>query len=261
MQSPIEADEPRGDRHGEPRADDLNFVVDDGEHVWVNEDGKRVCGAKTKSWSDDYARCRQSRTMDNGRCRMHFGKVEGGTAHHQYKHGRYSKYLPEGLAERFEHFVDDPELQNLRSEIALMDTRIATLLDGLDENVSAELWSELREAYRDMRFAMQQDDNESMAEALNTMGRLIEQGADQAEVWRETTEIVDQRRKLVETENKRVQRSSSTLSPEEAMLMVNFLVDTVMGVLDRYDVPTDAKREISQATRRLYASGEGSPTS
>src|SRR5262249_1044000 len=53
------------------------------------------CGAKTRTG----APCK-ALAMPNGRCRMHGGGSLALLAHPNYKHGRYSKYSPEGIAFR-----------------------------------------------------------------------------------------------------------------------------------------------------------------
>ena len=79
-----------------------------------------ICGAKTRSG----APCK-GKPMRNGRCRMH-----GGKAGRPPKHGLYSKYLSDPVRARYEEFLADPHLKDLRHEIA----RLRALLAGLDDN-------------------------------------------------------------------------------------------------------------------------------
>ena len=64
-----------------------------------------------------------------GRCRWHGGKSLRGAEHPMAKHLRYSKYLPEALLARYQEARDDPQLLELRDEIALVDSRLIQLID------------------------------------------------------------------------------------------------------------------------------------
>src|SRR4051794_14907848 len=61
------------------------------------------------------------------RCRMHFGNVPRGMASPHTKTGRYSKDLPTRLLARYEEAMNDPDLLNLSSEIALLGARLSEL--------------------------------------------------------------------------------------------------------------------------------------
>lgn len=78
--------------------------------------------------------------MANGRCRMHGGTQPIGPASPNYKHGRYSKILPEALRAGYEAALADPKLLHLDEEIALIDARIGQRLSG---NPSSEAWGDL----------------------------------------------------------------------------------------------------------------------
>ena len=84
---------------------------------------KKICGAKTRKGTP----CLRA-PMVNGRCNLHGGKTPIGAALPQFKTGRYSKYLPARLAERYHEAERDPELLSLRSELALVQARLAELI-------------------------------------------------------------------------------------------------------------------------------------
>jgi hypothetical protein len=86
----------------------------------------RLCGAKTRRGSP----C-QNPAMKNGRCRMHGGATPRGTDLPQFRHGRYSKSLPDNLAGRYEEALSDEERHDLRDEIALSVAKINDLLLGM----------------------------------------------------------------------------------------------------------------------------------
>src|SRR5829696_6743343 len=99
----------------------------------------RLCGAKTRRG----APC-QNPAMKNGRCRMHGGATPRGTDLPQFKTGRYSKSIPDGLAGRYKEALSDEERHDLRDEIALSEAKVHDLLSKIDRGESDELWIRLR---------------------------------------------------------------------------------------------------------------------
>ena len=51
-----------------------------------------------------------------------------------FKTGRYSKYLPDRLVERYEEALNDVELMRLDDEIALVDTKLQDVLERLHQD-------------------------------------------------------------------------------------------------------------------------------
>lgn len=101
----------------------------------------RLCGAKTRKGT----LC-QNPAMKNGRCRMHGGTTPRGTDLPQFRHGRYSKSLPDNLAGRYEEALSDEERHDLRDEIALAEAKIADLLSGMKRgpaSLEARAWKDV----------------------------------------------------------------------------------------------------------------------
>src|SRR5215218_1399841 len=88
---------------------------------------KRVCGARTRAGGP----CQNVPVAGSARCRMHGGKAARGTDHGRFKHGRYSKSVPDRLAGRFREALADEDRHELRDEIALAEARISDLLAGM----------------------------------------------------------------------------------------------------------------------------------
>lgn len=84
-----------------------------------------LCGAKTRNGGT----CKRPGKGTGGRCRLHGGASLVGSALPQWKHGRWSKYLPEALAVKFREGLDDPELMKLRQDTALIDAALTDFAD------------------------------------------------------------------------------------------------------------------------------------
>jgi hypothetical protein len=145
----------------------------------------KACGAKTRSGG----RCKTA-GMENGRCRMHGGPTPSGPAHHAFKHGRHSKLLHgiKGLGEHYERALADPDLLRLDGEIALVDARLAQLLEK------------------------------------------VQKGGARASVdgiWPQLDALIENRRKLVDTESKRMKDLHAMVSVDRVLLIIRYLQDAV----------------------------------
>ena len=182
----------------------------------------KECGAKKK----DGTPCRMS-AMPNGRCRLHGGKSLAGMASPTFRSGKYSRYLPARMAARYEEAVSDPALLELRGDIALTDARLADLLGRVDSGESGALWARLMQARLDLLAYRRAGDTVKTAEALNVLLDLVGQGHADYRAWAEIGGVIEQRRKLVESERKRLVEMQQTLTVERAML----LIGAISGVI------------------------------
>ena len=173
------------------------------------------CGAKTRSGGT----CTQPGMM-NGRCRMHGGKHPRGLASPHYKDGRYSKALPARLAARYAVAEADPRLLELRDEVALTDARLADLLGRVDTGESGALWQALQALRLEVIACKRAGDSVGQAQALNALLDTIGQGHADYRAWAEIGGVLEQRRRLVESERKRLIEMQQTLTVEKAMLLV-----------------------------------------
>lgn len=145
------------------------------------------CTAKSKRSGE---RCKRHATPGHNVCYIHGGKSLVGVAHPGLKTGRYSKHLPTRLGERYEAALKDPDLLALRDEIALTDADIARILDALDEE--------------------QPDDPEERLHWHRTQ----EANRDRMQ------SLIEQRRRLVETERKRLVDLQQMMTAEQAMTLL-----------------------------------------
>lgn len=184
---------------------------------------------------------------------MHGGKSLAGAANGNFKHGRYSKYLPTRLLEQYEvsRSLDD-ELLKLSEQIALLDTRIADLLLRADSGESGQLWRDTQKAYQQMRIAMDKGDRDKVTNALADLEVLLERGHADYLAWDEIQRVIELRRRLVESEQKRLQAAGQYLSTHQALTLVQALVASVKShVSDREilnAIQADLTRIIGQQT-------------
>lgn len=200
------------------------------------------CKAKSKRSGEQ---CKNSAMKGRGTCRFHGGKTPGGIALPQFKDGRYSKYIPARLTTRYEQGLADGRLLELGDEIALLDSRLTDLLSRVDDGESASLWGKLIALWR----------NYQKSEGLDRVGfgleidQLIEAARDDYLAWNEIHTILEQRRKLVESERKRLVEIQQTITAKEAMT----LIAALLGIIKDNVTDRDALQRISTAVNGLIA--------
>lgn len=198
---------------------------------------KKICGAKTSSGGE----CQSTILCRNGRCRVHGGATPRGVASPHFKHGRYSKSLPAQLGARYLEAQRDPGLHELRDEIALTDARITELLGRLGTGESGAAWLRLREVFARLIDAITEQ-NAVLVQARLEMIRRILAGGDDTAAWADINRMIEQRRRLVESERKYMLQAEHMLSVEEVLALTGSLLASVKAnVADR-----DAMARIAQ---------------
>lgn len=162
--------------------------------------------------------------MANGVCYHHGGKTPTGKALPQTTHGRYSKHLPTRMLATYEDAQRDPELLNLRGDIALLDARLSELLKRVDSGESGKVWHDLRVAWKAVKRATNEVEQ---VMALAELGTLIEHGYLDTQAWGEIRDLLEQRRKLVESERKRLIEMQQMMTAGQAQLLIARLYDVV----------------------------------
>lgn len=193
--------------------------------------GKPRCTA----WS-----CRNGRQCDKlpirgkTKCRSHGGTSPSGITHGRYKHGRYRTILRQNLVAAFERSIQDKDLLALNNEIALVDTRTEELLGKLDTGESGANWKRLTELVSEFDYrkrmakaTLSEADKKryeaEAAENLNQILVLVRKGQGDFSLWNEVKDNLEQRRRLVETERRRLMDMEAVLTTEKALALVNAL--------------------------------------
>lgn len=217
----------------------------------LNPQGQVVCGAKTSNGTP----CKKAPTPGMTRCYMHGGKTPVGAAAPTFKTGRYSKYLPNRLAARYHEAQSDPYILNQQEEIALLDARIAELLTSVDEGGGRALWEQARKTFKDLRFAQTTQDTEGIVTALRTLDALINKGAAEGDTWAEVYDLVERRRRLVESERKRFVELGQMVTASQLMTMMG----AISSLIREHVTDRDALRAISTGILALTGSGVALP--
>lgn len=180
------------------------------------------CTARSKQSG---AQCKKDAVSGRTVCHIHGGKSLAGLASPRLSHGRYSRVLPARLSARYEEARQDMALLELRDEIGLVDSRIVDLLARIDTGESGAIWQALKAAYTDLLRA--KHDPAKAALALNAIGDLITRGHADYAAWNEIAAVLEQRRRLVESERKRLIELRDTITSGQAMVLVTALLSSI----------------------------------
>ena len=193
--------------------------------TYRDDQGRALCGARTKSGKP----CKHFQ-MDNGRCRLHGGLTPSGVFSPHFKHGRYSAYLPGGIDALYKEAMQDPEIINVRPDIALLDTRIFDLLTRLgddSESVSKNFLFRMRDLWGYFLQHERSGKELERQKVIAAISELLEAGVEDYQIWGEVVNLVDQRRRLVDTEIKRVVAGQHVLSIERVWLIVTLITQII----------------------------------
>lgn len=165
-------------------------------------------------------------------CRLHGagnvnkGKVGGGVIKNgNYSH-RYQALLSDKRAARFKAALEDTDFLNLIPRIGVLETRFLELLEKQGSKESGEVWDRLKQVvdeaeqvFRDKNLP-QESKSQHFTEVWPFIVKLVREGVSEYYEWSEIRQIVEDTRKLVDTEAKRIKMMAEIVSFEEAKVLV-----------------------------------------
>jgi hypothetical protein len=210
------------------------------------------CGAKTRFGEP----CKRRPAVNRTRCILHGGATPIGVNSGSWRHGRYSKYLPVRLVAQYTASMTDPELLSGKSEISLLDSRLAELLTRVDAGATGRLWDRLMAARTELMDARRRRDPEATASALAAILDLIQTGCHDSETWEEIYEVADKRRKHAASEARRLNDQRHSVSVESVITALRVIATAI-----RLNVEDPAtRRRVLQSVSELTVISGISPT-
>ena len=207
------------------------------------------CTARSKQSGE---RCKKDAVQGFTVCHIHGGKTPVGIASTAFKHGRLSKHLPSELLEAYQDSQDDPELLSVRQEIMLMDALLVANLKKLDSNESGAAWSAIRKSVEHMQEAFTNENYGKCIILMQAMMDVIDARLLHYATESEIRSKIDQRRKLVETEQKILYNETRSLTAEQAMLMVSALLSSIKQNVKDANTLNAIQAEFIRITGSLY---------
>lgn len=200
------------------------------------------CKAKSRKGEQ----CKNSAVPGKEVCRFHGGLSLSGTASPRFKHGRYSKVLPQELLGKYQEARRDPDLLNLRDEISLNDVRLQLLVEKLPAGGGVKSWAEINQTWNEFIAAQQKAnttrsdaDRNRVAELLRKMNDIVTEGSEMAGIWQEIDNAVETRRRLTASEARRLTDMQQIITAEKAIALVYAILDIIRRNILQY---RDAKK-------------------
>ena len=192
--------------------------------------------------------CKNAPVLGFPVCRFHGAGSKQAPGGRPIIHGRYSKFLPERLAGRYAEALSDAKLLELRDEIALVGTRQGELLGHLDTGLSLQHWKDAQAAHSELLGAMRAKDSAAFQVAVAALGDALNAGMGDYAIWQEIVELTEARRKLVESEHKRLVSMQQTITTEKALVLLAAVVDVIRRHVDDRQVLAMISNEIRALT-------------
>jgi len=178
---------------------------------------------------------------------MHGGTTPSGPAHHNWKHGRYWKFLPAGLLSRARELAEDPDLLSLTSNLVAIDAHIAEVYEQLAEPTRAEAWGKVHALVGRMEQALHDNSTAGMMAAFLELREVSRTGASTLDLGDQLMRLHETRRRLVRTEAARQQGEHASISYDRAVGVVTLLVD----IMFRHISDARTRRRIIDDVRAL----------
>lgn len=180
---------------------------------------------------------------------MHGGASLAGPSSPAWIDGRHSKYLPKRLTEQYAESLSDPEILGLKNEIALTDTLLFAELRSERGGASPETCQAMMRAFCRMQDGDEEESAEAAAELKDMLTECLGQSIDLGAV----ADLVEQRRKLVDSEMKRQEKLGAMLPAQRAMI----LLGAVVAVIQRHVTDPHVLSAIATDIRALVSGGAG----
>lgn len=178
------------------------------------------CTATSKRTGE---RCNAQAVTGRNVCYHHGGKTPRGVASPHFKTGRWSKDLPTRLSALYEETQSDDTLLSLRDDIRLIDALILSKFDKLESGESGEAWGLMRKGIDALHVALDKEDYAGLNKAMREMRDVVDMRVAHYATEGEIRSQLEQRRKLIETEQKLTLQSEQAITVEKAMLMIGAL--------------------------------------
>lgn len=209
-----------------------------------------------KEIEEVYRTCSQPSlsTATHGRCYYHQGGPSG-PRNGNFKHGAYSRHLPTRIAADFEAIVKDKELAELDYDIALVQTRIIDLIGRVEHGESGELWNELHQAAAAFQASIKEGDAPEVKKAVEKIYNLTLRGKGDIEIWQEVVQMVDVKRRLVDSNARLAEKRGRQMTTERAYTLLAY-VDSGLKKAVAANVDEDTAERImetfAQYMRAIY---------
>lgn len=158
----------------------------------------------------------------NQRCRMHGGHGHSlmGTEDPNFRHGRYSKYLPSQLDKLYQEARSNPDLLEMADHIALLEARIQQVLLDNSQGEPVPNWGEVRTAFAALETSLLSGEIDKVVPGLEKVHALLDAGVRWDTTWNQVMGTMEQLRKLTDTDVKRKKELNQMVPIERVVILM-----------------------------------------
>lgn len=143
-----------------------------------------------------------------------------GIRNFNFKYGKYAT-LPDKLLKRYEAAQEDPTLMSLRTDIALIDARLSEIVETLDTGGCRVDIEAAQAAFSDV--IKQVHAGGKLSDAVDSLAILeltLDRIATERATWDEILRLLDNRRKLVDSERRWIVEMKYNITLDQMMVIV-----------------------------------------
>lgn len=169
--------------------------------------------------------------MRNGRCRMHGGSTPVGPASPHWKTGKRSillKTLPKSLEAAALDVITSPNYVEMREHLGVLN---AMLVSAIERWENGDTFPALQTAWDALTAALATDgeiDRSAISKHTAEITRLLASGEQQHKARTETRAIIQDIRRVSESERKRLIDAELMLSADQVLVIVSRVSDAIM---------------------------------
>ena len=179
----------------------------------------------------EHRACKQLVHIEGEACHYHGGKSLKGLASPKYEGKGYSKYIPKGLMQDHNDFLNDPQRLTVSHEVALARTVLLSELESWGKTSNQDTWGELGKLYR--KITQNIVKGKDIGRLLGELGILIEQGAGQAEHLESIRKQTETVRRLVDTERQIYVDRGELVAKGAFILLMDKYTNLLFDVIDK----------------------------
>lgn len=206
-------------------------------------DGHRHAGKpRCQAWSASKGRqCMALPYKKHGldKCKVHGGESLKGIASATLKTGEHSEYLTTDLRKKYEQRINSPDLLKLDGSIALIDTRIFEQLESLADGGGSAVFASLQKEFNAFEKANNKaraypEDSDKRIEYLQKardhlteVRKLVNFGASQAAIWDDIFNLIERKRRVVDTDQKIKTNMKLLINVEDVAFQIEMLLKSI----------------------------------
>lgn len=196
----------------------------------------------------EYRGCTQKVSEPGKACRYHGGKSLKGVVHPQFKGGKYSKYMPTGMAGRYASFMEDSDRLTLADETAILQTLLADYLDKLAGLAHAGAWAKANEVFENIGKAAASGQEIRVGVLMAELGDILINGTKEGVLVKDIQTTIEQIRRNKETEGRMAEKSEQLIPLSDFVAFV----DATMYLLRTYVKPLSGSGEALRQGAHLF---------